>query len=134
VGNVGFGPRLVGYIIDAVIIGIAAFIITLILGIIKLGAIAQIVVIIGEFAYFMYFWNQSGQTIGGRVMGFKVVSEATGQPISYMSAFLRVIGYYISGIVILLGFLWVLWDPKKQGWMDKIAGTIVVPANTVSTM
>lgn len=39
---------------------------------------------------------------------------------------MRWIGLVISFIVVLLGVIWVGFDPKKQGWHDKIAGTIVV--------
>jgi uncharacterized RDD family membrane protein YckC len=43
-------------------------------------------------------------------------------------AVLRLIGYFISGIVIWVGFLWILFDANKQGRHDKIAGTYVVKA------
>jgi uncharacterized RDD family membrane protein YckC len=38
----------------------------------------------------------------------------------------RYVGYIISTIPLCLGFLWVGFDSKKQGWHDKIAGTVVV--------
>lgn len=41
-------------------------------------------------------------------------------------AIVRVIGYYIGGAILLLGFLWALWDPNRQGWHDKLANTYVV--------
>ena len=41
-------------------------------------------------------------------------------------AFLRWVGYILSGIFLYLGFLWIAWDGRKQGWHDKIAGTVVV--------
>lgn len=46
-----------------------------------------------------------------------------------VSAVVRYIGYLISGVVFCLGFLWAAWDSKKQGWHDKMAGTIVVPTD-----
>jgi hypothetical protein len=41
-------------------------------------------------------------------------------------AFLRCVGYLISGPVLCLGFLWIAFDGKKQGWHDKIAATLVI--------
>ena len=38
----------------------------------------------------------------------------------------EIIGKLVSGIVILLGYVWILFDGKRQGWHDKIAGTVVV--------
>jgi uncharacterized RDD family membrane protein YckC len=38
----------------------------------------------------------------------------------------RYLSYYLSSIVLLLGFIWVGFDPRKQGWHDKLAGTLVV--------
>ena len=45
---------------------------------------------------------------------------------AYWVALLRYVGYIVSGIAIGLGFLWIIWDDKKQGWHDKIASTKVI--------
>ncbi len=47
---------------------------------------------------------------------------------SFGKTVMRLIGYFVSSIVIWLGFLWILFDANKQGWHDKIAGTYVVKA------
>jgi uncharacterized RDD family membrane protein YckC len=52
-----------------------------------------------------------------------------GGAIGYGRGFLRQIVKNISGVVLLLGYLWMLWDKEKQCWHDKIAGTVVVPAD-----
>jgi uncharacterized RDD family membrane protein YckC len=71
----------------------------------------------------------TGQTVGKRVLGIKVVSEATGQPLSGGAAFGRQLCHStIDGWVCLLGFLWPLWDDKSQTWGDKITKAIVVTA------
>ena len=69
------------------------------------------------------FWN--GQTIGKLAMGIRVVSVG-GQPVSVGMSFARAAMKIISGLVLLLGYLWMLWDPNKQTWHDKVAGTYVV--------
>ncbi|MBI4634442.1 MAG: RDD family protein [Deltaproteobacteria bacterium] len=77
--------------------------------------------------YFTYFHGYGGQTPGKMMLRIKVIKVAGGK-ITPGAAFLRWVGYLISGAVLYLGFLWVLIDTRKQGWHDKIAGTFVVHA------
>jgi uncharacterized RDD family membrane protein YckC len=58
------------------------------------------------------------------------VIRTTGRNLSFGCAFLRFIGYLISGIVLFLGFIWAAFDGRKQGWHDKLAGTLVVIVNS----
>jgi uncharacterized RDD family membrane protein YckC len=81
-------------------------------------------------AYFVYFTGTSGQTLGKKVLGIKVVKKETRGPPGYTSAFLReIIGKVISVVVLGLGCLWVIGDKNKQAWHDKIAGTVVTKTN-----
>ncbi|MBI3583237.1 MAG: RDD family protein [Nitrospinae bacterium] len=75
--------------------------------------------------YFTLFHGSTGQTIGKKIMGVKVVPVEDGM-MTYRKAFVRYIGYGISEIPLFLGFLWIAFDKNKQGWHDKIAGTYVV--------
>ena len=75
--------------------------------------------------YFTLFHGSTGQTIGKKMMGVKVV-PSTGGMMNYRKAFIRYLGYIISVIPFFLGFLWIAFDKNKQGWHDKIAGTYVV--------
>jgi uncharacterized RDD family membrane protein YckC len=80
------------------------------------------------FSYFTYFWTrQHGQTLGQKIMGVRVV-RLDGQPMSIGTSIVRVIGFWVNGLILLLGWLWPLWDAQSQGWHDKMAGTIVVRA------
>lgn len=117
-----FFTRLVAYIIDAVIIGVPVFIVTLILPIM----LAYLVGFAASVGYILYFWTTTGQTIGKKVMGLKVVSAETGNILTMQEAGLRYVGYIVSGIPLYLGFLWVIWDPNRDGWHDKIAKTKVI--------
>lgn len=74
----------------------------------------------------LWFWVRNGQTPGKMAIGARVVDARTGQGISLERAVARYIGYYVSMIVFLVGYLWVGFDPRKQGWHDHIAGTVVV--------
>mgnify|MGYP001176811683 CR=1 FL=1 len=75
--------------------------------------------------YFTYFHGATGRTPGKMILGLKVIGE-DGTPLTFGAAFLRSVGYLISSVVLNLGFLWVAFDKKKQGWHDKIAGTTIV--------
>jgi len=75
--------------------------------------------------YYTWFHGTTGQTLGKRIFGIRVL-KTDGSPAGFGTAFLRWVGYLISGIPFFLGFLWVVIDRKRQGWHDKIAGTIVV--------
>ncbi|HEU0318685.1 MAG TPA: RDD family protein, partial [Solirubrobacteraceae bacterium] len=75
----------------------------------------------------------TGQTLGKRALGIRVVSFDTGGPIGYPRAFLRYIGRIIDFLVLLIGFLWMLWDREKQCWHDKLASDVVVPVSSYPT-
>lgn len=76
-------------------------------------------------AYFIYFHGAGGQTPGKILLQLKVI-RTTGENLTYGIAFLRWIGYIISSIPFYLGFFWIIIDGRKQGWHDKLAGTVVV--------
>ena len=61
-----------------------------------------------------------------RVFKLRVVDANTGQPIGLGKALLRWVGLIVSFLVCFVGVIWVAFDGRKQGWMDKIAGTLVV--------
>ncbi|MDQ1375597.1 MAG: hypothetical protein QOJ09_2935, partial [Actinomycetota bacterium] len=81
-------------------------------------------------AYSTYFHGSpSGQTVGKKVMNIRVIDFNTGGPLGYGKAFIRWLCTILSAIVCLLGYFWMLWDPEKQTWHDKLAGTVVVPTS-----
>jgi hypothetical protein len=53
-----------------------------------------------------------------------VVGE-DGKPITWGRALLRYFGFILSALVLSIGFLWIAFDKKRQGWHDKIARTYV---------
>jgi uncharacterized RDD family membrane protein YckC len=79
-----------------------------------------------SFAYFVGLWSTQGASLGQRIFKMKVVDANTGQPISFGKAALRWVGLLVSFLVCFIGVIWVAFDARKQGWMDKIAGTLVV--------
>jgi len=77
-------------------------------------------------AYFSGMWAWKGTTVGGVVLKLQVVREANGGPLTFVAALVRSLAAAFSIVVLFLGFFWIAWDKDKQGWHDKIAGTVVV--------
>ncbi len=76
--------------------------------------------------YSILLWVKwDGQTVGKKALKIKVIS-ADKKALDYKTAIIRYIGYFVSSIVFCLGYFWIIWDDRKQGWHDKIAGTYVV--------
>ena len=81
--------------------------------------------LLAGMTYFTWFHGIGGRTPGKILLGLRVI-QASGDPMTPGVAFLRWVGYLISGPVFCLGFLWVAFDGRKQGWHDKIAATLVI--------
>jgi uncharacterized RDD family membrane protein YckC len=94
----------------------------------RIGAFMSLCIflsLLADMVYFTLFHGISGQTPGKMLLRLQVVA-ASGAPITTGTAFLRWVGYLISGFFFCLGFLWIAFDRKKQGWHDKIAMTSVI--------
>jgi uncharacterized RDD family membrane protein YckC len=123
----GFGQRFGAFLLDLLILLVPSLILLVIF---KQGALYQALQTVMSLAYFTYFeGGPTGQTLGKRALGIRVYDFRQGGPIGYGRGFLRQIGRWLSTIPILLGYFWMLWDKEKQTWHDKIAGTVVVPAD-----
>ncbi len=72
------------------------------------------------------FWHYKSATPGKMIITMKVVDEKTGLAPALSQSVIRYLAYFISILPLFLGFFWILVDKKKQGWHDKIAGTVVV--------
>ncbi len=74
----------------------------------------------------VFLWVRYMGTPGKLLLGCRVVDAATGSSLSARQATLRYIAYLASILPLCLGFLWIAWDRRKQGFHDKIAKTVVV--------
>jgi uncharacterized RDD family membrane protein YckC len=83
---------------------------------------------IGYWAYNRWVLGGQGQSYGKRVVGMRLVSEETGQPIGMVNALLRDLCHFVDSIICFVGYLFPLWDAKRQTIADKIMRTVVVPA------
>jgi uncharacterized RDD family membrane protein YckC len=119
----GFWRRFAAAFIDGILLGIVSFILKAILGTTGSG----LTLLIG-IVYYTYFHGSTGQTPGDAALSIRIVDKDGGGSIGYGRAFVRWLVSIVSGIVLLLGYLWMLWDGEKQTWHDKAANSVVVPA------
>lgn len=100
-------------------------------GVVVVALLLGLAALIAAFAYFAIL-DGRGQTIGRRATGIRVLDANTGQPLGTGRALGRTLfRQTISGWICWLGFLWMLWDPDKQAWHDKVVSSVVVPASVV---
>ncbi len=88
------------------------------------GSLAGVDLIV-SLSYFTFFLGRTGQTPGKMLFSLKVLRR-DGKGISYPQALVRTIGYYLNHLTLGIGFLWIAVDRRKQGFHDKIAGTVEI--------
>lgn len=83
---------------------------------------------LGMAGWFGYLWwgNATGQTLGKRALGIRVVQADTGAMPGWGRGLARTVGYGISSMFFWLGYLWAAWDDRRRAWHDTIAGTVVI--------
>lgn len=118
--------RVGAYLIEAVPVFVVYFIALLTRSTIFIFLVA--ILAIAYQVYNRWILGGQGQSLGKRVLGMRLLSEETGQPIGTLNAFLRDICHIVDGIICYIGFLFPLWDAKRQTLADKIMKTVVVPA------
>lgn len=72
------------------------------------------------------FWIYRSATPGKMLLGLTIVDAKTGAKPSTGQFIVRYLGYYVSAIPLFLGLVWLAIDKRKQGWHDKLAGTVVI--------
>jgi uncharacterized RDD family membrane protein YckC len=70
--------------------------------------------------------GRTGYSLGKTVLGIKLVKISTGQPMGAGLCFVRQLAHYVDSLVCYLGWLWPLWDSRRQTLADKIMGTVVI--------
>jgi uncharacterized RDD family membrane protein YckC len=72
------------------------------------------------------FWISRQATPGKMALQLRVVDAKTGGTLTIVQSLIRYVGYYVSAIPLFIGFVWIAFDPRKQGWHDKLASTVVI--------
>ena len=128
----GFWQRAVALLIDWLIVVVIAMPIIVVtfgadyfsLDPVRRSGDLAIAAVVG--AIIVGFWRYFGATPGKLAVGVRIVDAATGAPPSTLRLVIRLLCYVVSAVPFYLGFLWAAFDRKKQGWHDKIAGTVVI--------
>ena len=144
-----FGQRLGAYVIDTLIFVVPLTILALAFGLFAASSLEidpatdelvsdgpavgllllfYALSIVAPLIYYGYFeGGPSGQTIGKKALGIRVI-RMDGGTLGWGLAIGRYFARILSGIC-LLGYLWMLWDPEKQTWHDKLTNTVSVPVS-----
>jgi uncharacterized RDD family membrane protein YckC len=122
----GFWTRFAAAFIDVILLGVVDEVLRVLVGM-GGGSSLGLLVSIGYYTYFE--GGSTGQTIGKRVLGIRVIDFGGGGSIGYGRGFIRWIGKIVSAIPLFLGYFWMLWDKESQCWQDKFANSVVVPVS-----
>lgn len=131
----GFWSRYFAMVIDTLIVWTPLVVLIFILvfanlwdsiGDNPMSTLMSVIALIIQATYNVYFISRSGQTPGKKILKIKVQEVSTGKNLGIVAVVLReVIGKFISSFFDL-GYIWMLRDPNKQTWHDKIAKSVVV--------
>jgi len=123
-----WGQRVGAYLIDIAPIVILEIIF------VRLVFALFIVVMIASIGWTIsnrwYQGGTTGQSLGKKALRIRLVSEETGQPIGMLMAFVRDICHIVDSIICYIGWLFPLWDAKRQTLADKIVRTVVITDGT----
>jgi hypothetical protein len=82
-----------------------------------------------------FFWNlcyrqgKTGQSIGKSALKFRCISDKTWQPIGTWLSLVRQIAHHLDQTICYVGYLFPIWDDKRQTLADKLMSTVCVPVN-----
>lgn len=138
---VGFWQRVAAYFVDSILIAIyivsLAFVVAL--GLYSAGesattplalSLVYMCISLSVMAIVVFCWMKVGATPGKLMLHARIVDANTGAPLTLGKCIVRYLGYTLSLIPFGLGFIWVAFDSRKQGWHDKLANSVVVRSTT----
>lgn len=128
----GAVPRILAWVVDAVILTAMTFVLTSLLGLVHLNGLGFILSLLLGLGYWTYCWGSArGQTVGDRLLHLRVVN-ANGGPLGYLFAFLRGLLVHLSfGICLIpaiVSLIMIAVTERHQAIHDLILGTTVVDA------
>jgi len=120
---VGFWNRFVAFVIDTLIVFV---VIGPLAALVHAGLWDFVLESVLPALAVILFWRYQGATPGKMAVSAKIVDARSGGAPSTARLVARYFGYIVSTVPLFLGFVWIAIDRRKQGWHDKIAGTLVV--------
>lgn len=89
------------------------------------GAAVRTILFLELYGFFVYFWISRGQTLG--MLAWRLALRTDdGAPLTLAQATLRFFGAAVSAACFGLGYLWVLVDPKRRSWGDRLSASHIV--------
>jgi uncharacterized RDD family membrane protein YckC len=140
---VGLATRAVAFVIDLLVIDVVAVVVAAAVALIAsvfyfpkelqtiLKWIGLGVYVLWLFGYFVTFWSATGQTPGDRLMQIRVVTAAGGR-IKPGRGVVRTIGLVLAALPVFAGYVPVIFDRKRRGFQDRLAGSVVIEAPDLS--
>lgn len=127
-----WGLRLGGFIIDGLIL-MVPYMVAIIGGGVgdAVGAVLAVIGFVAMIAVALWQCYQegtTGQTVGKKAVGIRLLREADGRPLGFGMAFVRRLAHFLDSVACYIGWLWPLWDSKKQTFADKVCSSVVVKA------
>lgn len=149
----GFWQRFGGAVVDGILLAVVSSLLSIPFGdapgfstsadFIRMAQAGGIIGLVLGAAYFTYFHSTAaGQTLGNRLVGTRILDASSGGSLPYARSLIRylvasagsIVGLVSAGagsavsLLVLVGFLWMIWDPRKQTFHDKAANSLVVRA------
>ncbi|UTF59527.1 RDD family protein [Gilvimarinus sp. DA14] len=131
---VGFWRRFIAFLVDSLVI--LPILIAITMGLYRHSGdwLAMLMASAENFwvnyglpaAFTLLFWLLKSATPGKMIVDAVIVDATTLQKPTPWQLLIRYLSYYISAFFLLLGFVWIALDSRKQGWHDKLAGTVVI--------
>lgn len=139
-----WGKRAASWILDGLIAGVPYFVLSVIASIMTgfsyssgIAALAGILTFLGYLAMLaVWVWNYgykqgtTGMSFGKSILKLRLVDENTGAPLGFGTSVVRWLAHVIDGAICYIGFLFPLWDAKRQTIADKIMHTVVLDVSS----
>lgn len=122
----GFWVRTAASLIDSVLLLLITAPLPLLMFIVPSETAVLVLSTLVSALLVILFWSWKQGTPGKLLLRLRIVDAHSGGEPCLRQWCLRYVGYVLSSVPLLLGFFWVLWDPRCQGWHDKLAGTVVI--------
>jgi uncharacterized RDD family membrane protein YckC len=138
---IGLVTRAIAFAIDAAVVnGVAVLVAAasaLIISVLPVGqnfrtvaaAVGAVLWVVWLIAYFASFWSATGQTPGNRAMRIRVIKQ-DGTYLGFFGGVVRFGGICLAALPLLLGFAPILFNDRRRGLQDAIAGTVVIDASS----
>lgn len=120
-----WGQRFLGTLVDGLVF-LVPYLLILFAGDSVVIAIIGFLALLGLAIWQLIMEGRTGQTVGKKALGIRLLKEETGQPLGVGMAFVRRLAHFLDSIACYLGWLWPAWDAKRQTFADKVCGSIVI--------